>query len=576
MLSTAGGHPMAKCTDLYNADAVKAIRKEYDTWEKEKYALHKEKLKEFKTLSGLLVKPLYTPADIGDMDYSRDLGFPGEVPFVRGIHPTMYRERVWTLRQLAGFGPPEETNKRYKFLLSQGATGINGVFDYPTLRGFDSTHPMAYADVGRGGVAIDTLEDMSILFDGIPMEKISTSLVTCQPIGNITIQSMYFAVAQERRIPLEKLAGTSQNDFLMETAICTAPEILPPRFSFKLSCDAIEYCIKNVPKWNPISFAGYNYREAGCTAIQEVAFVIANAIACMEELINRGYDVKRVAPRLSFFFSSHSDFFEEIAKYRAARRLWANLMKERFHAEDSRSMAMRFHVQTSGVSLTAQQPLNNIVRAAYQALSAALGGAQSVHVDAYDEALCIPTELSSLTALRTQQILQHETRVTHTIDPLGGSYYLETLTNNMVQEVSAMLEIIDQQGGIVHAVEQGWVHREISDSAYRYQQAVESGELPIVGVNCYEMEEEALPVEFFKVPDTLTIQEEKLKRIKHGRSAIQVQEALDAISRCCEEDENLMDTVVESVKRHVTIGEISNVIKGIYGTWEPPLFGLNV
>jgi len=557
---------------LYDDAAVNAIREDYATWEKEAYALRHERLEEFKTLSGLLIKPLYTPADVGDMDYSQDLGFPGQAPFVRGIHPNMYRGRVWTLRQLAGFGPPEETNKRYKFLLAQGATGINAVFDYPTLRGYDSTDPIASADVGRGGVAIDTLEDLSILFDGIPIEKISSSLVTCQPICNITVQSMYFATAQARGIPLEQLAGTSQNDFLMETAVCAAPEILPPRLSFKLSCDAIEYCINHAPKWNPISFAGYNYREAGCTAIQEVSFVMANAMACTEELIHRGYDVNRVSPRLSFFFSGHSDFFEEIAKYRAARRVWARLMKERFHAKDPRSMALRFHVQTSGVSLTAQQPLNNIVRAAYQALSAVLGGAQSIHVDAFDEALCIPTEISSLTALRTQQILQHETRVTHTIDPLGGSYFVESLTQQIVQEVSALLEVIDRQGGIVHAVEQGWVHREISDAAYQYQQAVESGELPVVGVNCYEMQEETLPVELFELPDTVAIQEKKLERIKRERSAVKVQKALDAVARCCEDGGNLMETLVESVKDYVTIGEISGVIKGISGTWTQPLF----
>jgi methylmalonyl-CoA mutase N-terminal domain/subunit len=339
-----------------------------------------------------------------------------------------------------------------------------------------------------------------------------------------------------------------------------------------LSCDAIEYCINHAPKWNPISFAGYNYREAGCTAIQEVSFVMANAMACTEELIHRGYDVNRVSPRLSFFFSGHSDFFEEIAKYRAARRVWARLMKERFHAKDPRSMALRFHVQTSGVSLTAQQPLNNIVRAAYQALSAVLGGAQSIHVDAFDEALCIPTEISSLTALRTQQILQHETRVTHTIDPLGGSYFVESLTQQIVQEVSALLEVIDRQGGIVHAVEQGWVHREISDAAYQYQQAVESGELPVVGVNCYEMQEETLPVELCELPDTVAIQEKKLERIKRERSAVKVQKALDAVARCCEDGGNLMETLVESVKDYVTIGEISGVIKGISGTWTQPLF----
>ena len=563
---------MTKCSELYNEEAVEAIREEYDIWEKKAYAPGKERLKKFETLSGLTIKPLYTPEDTRDMDYIGDLGFPGGEPYTRGIHPNMYRGRVWTLRQLAGFGPPEETNKRYKFLLEQGATGINGVFDYPTLRGFDSTDPIAMADVGRGGVAIDTLEDMSILFEGIPIEKVSCSLVTSHPIGNITVQSMFFANARKRGIPLNRLTGTNQNDFLMETAICVAPEILHPKFSFKLSCDAIEYCTRHAPRWNPVSFAGYNYREAGCTAIQEVAFVIANAVACAEELISRGYDVDRFAPRLSFFFSSHTDFFEEIVKYRAARRVWAKVMKERFHAKDPRSLAMRFHVQTSGVSLTAQQPLNNIVRAAYQALSAVLGGAQSVHVDAYDEALCIPTELSSLTALRTQQILLNETRVTHTIDPLGGSYYLESLTNQMAQKISALLEIIDQHGGIVRAVEQGWVHREISDSAYQYQQAVESGEMPVVGVNCCGMEEEPHEVELFEIPSTLDIQEKKIGRIKKERSVDRAKKALEAVERCCEEGGNLMETIVESVESSLTVGEISDIIRKIYGTWKPPLF----
>jgi methylmalonyl-CoA mutase, N-terminal domain len=557
---------------LFNKHSIENIKQKKDKWQREIFPTEKEREEVFETLSGIPIEPIYTPEHIADMDYIRDLGFPGEEPFIRGVHPTMYRGRTWTQRQLAGFGPPEETNKRYKFLLQQGAMGVNGVFDYPTLRGYDSTDPLAYADVGRGGVAIDTMEDMRILFDGIPIENVSSSLVTCQPICNITVQSMYFANAQARNISLKELKGTSQNDFLMETAITIAPDVSPPKLSFKLSCDAIEFCTKYAPRWNPISFAGYNYREAGCTAIQEVALVIANAIACSEELIRRGLDVDRFAPRLSFFFSGHSDFFEEVAKYRAARRIWYKIMKNRFRAKDTRSLALRFHVQTAGVSLTAQQPLNNIARAAYQALSAVLGGAQSVHIDAYDEALCTPTELSSLTALRTQQILQLETRVTHSIDPLGGSYFIETLTNQLEDKISVLLDEIDNIGGIVKAVEKGWVHKEISTAAYEYQKAIESGGMPIVGVNCNQIEDEKLPCEIFKVPETLEIQRAKLERIKKERSSQSVQNALDAILRCCEREGNLMEVVVEAVKAYVTEGEITKILKGYYGTWNLPLF----
>jgi methylmalonyl-CoA mutase N-terminal domain/subunit len=383
---------------------------------------------------------------------------------------------------------------------------------------------------------------------------------------------MYFANAQSQEIPFSELRGTSQNDFLMETAVAIAPEVFPPRASFKFSCDAIEYCTKHVPRWNPVSFAGYNYREAGCTAVQEVAFVLANAMACSEELIKRGLEVDRFAPRLSFFFSGHSDFFEEIAKYRAARRIWYRMMKERFGAKDPRSLALRFHVQTAGVALTAQQPLNNIARAAYHALSAVLGGAQSVHIDAYDEALCTPTELSSLTALRTQQVLQLETRVTHTIDPLGGSYFIESLTNQLEEKIVALLNEIEAMGGIVKSVEKGWIHKEISSAAYEYQKAIESGEMPIVGVNCYKIEDEKLPVELFRVPETLEVQRAKLEKIKKERNSTNVQKALDTILHCCEKDGNLMEVVVEAVKAHVTEGEVTKMLKRFYGTWNPPLF----
>jgi len=397
-------------------------------------------------------------------------------------------------------------------------------------------------------------------------------LVTHLPSVTTILLAMYLVMADERGIQWEKLAGTTQNDFLMETTVGSAPEIMPPQNSFRLQCDVIEFVTGRLPRWNPISYNGYNLREAGTNAVQEVAVALANAIHTVEELQRRGLDVDSFAPRLSFFWDLCNDFFEEIAKCRASRRVWYKIMKERFRAKNQRSMWMRFHVQTSGVSLTAQQPLNNIARAGYQALSAVLGGAQSVHVDAYDEALCTPTELSSLTALRTQQILQHETRVTHTIDPLGGSYFVESLTSQLEDKIFTLLEKIDQMGGIVKAVETGWIHKEISDSAYEYQQAIESGRMPIVGVNCHQTENEKLPIELFEVPETLTIQEEKLKRIKGERNASRVKRALDAVTRCCDEEGNLMEVLVESVKTYVTEGEISRAIKGCYGTWNPPLF----
>jgi len=551
---------------------IAELKSRTDDWRTECHSKKKEFKESFQTLSSIPIEPLYTPEHLADMDYLRDLGFPGMEPYIRGVHPTMYRGRTWTHRQLAGFGPPEETNKRYKFLLDEGATGINGVYDYPSLRGYDSDDPEARADVGRGGVAIDTVQDMQILFDGIPIDNVSVSLVSCQPVGNISLQSMYFANAQNRGIPFDKLTGTSQNDFLMETAITIAPGVLPPKASFKLSVDAIEYCMKFVPRWNPISFAGYNYREAGCTAPQEVAFCIANAIACTEEMIRRGYDVDSFAPRLSFFHSAHNDFFEEIAKYRSARRIYCRIMKERFGAKDSRSLMYRFHVQTAGVALTAQQPLNNITRASYHALAAVLGGAQSVHVDAYDEALCTPTELSSLTALRTQQILQLETGVTNTVDPLGGSYFVESLTNEMEERILAIIATIDDMGGIVKAVERGWIHSEISTAASEYQTAIESGAMPIVGINCYQIEDEKLPIELFSSPETRERQIEKLEKIKQERNDNEVQKALDAIKRCCEEDKNLMEINVEAVKAYVTEGEITKAMKSYYGVWHPPLY----
>ena len=563
---------MKKTKSLYNLNAIKEIAEEKQKWQESSRLAGSSNDKEYQTLSGLNLKAIYTPEDISEMDYAKDLGFPGEAPFVRGVHPTMYRGRKWTMRQLAGFGPPEETNKRYRFLLKEGATGINGVFDYPTLRGYDSTDAIARADAGRGGVAIDTLDDMRILFDQIPIEKISTSLVTSQPICNITIQSMYFANALNRGLKLKELRGTSQNDFMMETVVTASPEVLTPEMSFKLSCDAIEFCTNHVPNWNPISFSGYNYRESGCSATQEIAFVIANAIACTEELTKRGLDVDSFAPRLSFFLSAHNDFFEEIAKYRAARRVWQRIMKDRLGSKNPRSQAFRFHVQTAGVALTAQQPLNNITRSAYHGLAAVLGGAQSVHIDGYDEALCTPTELSALTALRTNQILQMETRTTNTIDPLGGSYFIESLTFELEKQIMAQLEEIDRKGGIITVTRTGWIHREIADSAFKYQEAVESGDMPIVGLNCFQQEDEELPLEFFEVPETLSVQEQKLEKIKNERSASAVNEALDDVSRCCDEGGNMMEVMLKAVTSYATEGELSQTIRKRRGTWQMPLF----
>jgi len=539
------------------------------SWIKKCYPFQLERKSQFSTLSGIRLQPIYTAEDLDEFDHEIDLGYPGEPPFTRGIHPTMYRGRLWTMRQLAGFGPPEETNKRYKLLLSQGATGINGVFDYPTLRGFNSDHPEAEADAGRGGVAIDSLEDMMILFDGIPIDEVSVSLVTCQPIGTVPVLAMYLAQAEKRNIPFKNLAGTTQNDFLLETAVTIGWNILPPRYSFKLSCDVIEYCVKHVPRWNPVSIAGYNYREAGTNAVQELGLCLAHGIACVEELLSRGMAVDDFAPRISFFFNSHNDFFEEIAKFRAARRLWCRIMTERFGATDPRSKKLRFHVQTAGSALTAQQPLNNITRAAYHALAAVLGGAQSVHIDGYDEALCTPTETSALIALRTQQILQHETNVTSVVDPLGGSYFMENLTHEMERRVTDYISTIENLGGLVEAVNKGWVHDEIADSAIQYQKAIESGELPVVGVNCHTMEDQ--PVEIFVQPETLERQKVKLAELRKRRDETGVQAALESIREKCGSMENVMPSVIEAARAWVTVGEIAEVFRQEWGCWDPPL-----
>ena len=539
-------------------------------WLQSCYPFQLERKRQFLSLSGIPLQPLYTQDDLAHFDGQKELGFPGEPPYTRGIHPTMYRGRLWTMRQLAGFGSPEETNQRYKLLLSHGATGINSVFDYPTLRGFDSDHPEAEADVGRGGVAVDSLEDLHLLFEEIPLDKTSVSLVTCQPVGTVPVFAMYLALAEQRGIPFELLQGTTQNDFLLETAVTIGLHTLPPQYSFKLSCDVIEYCVKHVPRWNPISIAGYNYREAGANAVQELGLCLAHGIACVEELVRRGLSVEEFAPRLSFFLNAHNDFFEEIAKYRAARRLWCRIMTERFQAQGPKAKKFRFHVQTAGSALTAQQPLNNIARAAYHGLAAVLGGAQSVHIDGYDEALCTPTEASALIALRTQQILQHETNVTSTVDPLGGSYFVESLTNEMEQRVEDYLGKIEKQGGIVAAVASGWVHAEIADSAVAYQRAIETKEMLVVGVNCFKVADEP-PVEIFCSPETGPGQRSKLQELRNRRDSTAVQLALEDVRLACRRLENLMPAVIQAVKTYATEGEITDIFRQEWGVWDPPL-----
>lgn len=522
------------------------------------------------TPSHIPIDILYTPADNPGFSYLKDLGFPGTGPFTRGIYPTMYRGRLWTMRQLAGFGTAEDTNERIKFLLERGATGVSITFDFPSLRGWESTDPAAEGDAGKGGVAIDSVEDMEALFRDVPIDKISINLVTCQPVGAVGLMAMYFAMAQRRGLSLHQLDGTAQNDFLMEQAITLAPPVLLPENSFKLSCDLIEFCARNVPKWHAVSYAGYNYGQAGMNAVQELAFVFANAIASIEELINRGLQVDSIVPMLSFFFGCGNDFFEEVAKFRAARRVWYRITKERFNAQEVRSQLLRFHVQTSGISLTSQQPLINIARAAYQGLAAVLGGAQSVHIDGYDEALCTPSELAALTALRTQQIIQYETNVASVVDPLGGSYYVECLTNELEKETWAYLARIEEQGGIVSVTRRGWTHREIARSALEYQQGIEEGTIKVVGVNCFT-EAELTPIEIFTPPETVERQRQKLDKLRRRRDQAKVQQGLDKLRDACRHNQNVYPAAIEAVDAGVTLGELTNIIREEYGTWVPPL-----
>jgi len=522
------------------------------------------------TAAGIPLSPLYGPADVADLDYARDLGLPGEPPFTRGVYPTMYRQRAWTLRPLAGFGAAEDTNERLRYLMAHGATGLNITFDYPTLRGYDSDAPEARADAGLGGVAIDCLDDLARLFSGIALDKMSVSLVTCNPGMAIIAMAMYVATARRAGVPSDRLAGTCQNDFLMECAITTAPEPLAPWASFRLSCDTVEYCVRHLPRWNPISFVGYNLEEAGATAVQELGLVFAHARAVMRELKRRGLGVDQTAPRLSFFFSASNDLFEQVAKYRAARRIWYRMMREEFGARDPRAWALRFHVQTSGVALTAQQPEVNIVRSAYHALAAVLGGTQSLHVSAHDEALGLPTEETITLALRTQQVLLHETGVAATIDPLAGSYYVERLTSEVEARTLEFVNAVEDKGGIIAATESGWVHSELSRSAYEYQMSIKECRTKVVGVNCFVESDQPRPV--FLQPPAASRQAERLRAWRSSRDTVATERALARLEATLQSGANAFPAVLEAVEAGATLGEVHQRFREGLGVWTMPLF----
>jgi len=554
---------------LESDENKKEINKSFDGWEKNVYKkfLKKapERQNEFTTVSFTPIKPLYTPDDINQDEYLKNIGFPGQYPFTRGIQPTMYRGRFWTMRQYAGFGNAKESNKRYRYLLEQGQSGLSVAFDLPTQIGYDSDDPLAYGEVGKVGVAIDTLADMEILFDQIPLDRVSTSMTINAPAA--ILLSLYIAVAEKQGVSKDKISGTIQNDILKEY-IARGTYIYPPKPSMRLITNIFEYCAKEVPKWNTISISGYHIHEAGSTAAQEVGFTLADGIAYVEAAIKAGLDVDEFAKRLSFFFNAHNDLFEEVSKFRAARRLWAKIMKERFGAKDPRSMMLRFHTQTAGSTLTAQQVDNNIVRVTIQALAAALGGTQSLHTNSRDEALALPTEQSVRIALRTQQIIAHESGAANTIDPLAGSYFVEAMTDRIEREAEEYLTKIDSFGGMIEAIEAGYVQTEIQTAAYKCEMEIEEGKQVIVGVNKYQVKEES-PKDLLRI--NINVQEEQIKflsKVKAERNNIAVQEKLSALKTAARGTENLMPLILDAVRAYASVGEISNAMREVFGEYK--------
>ena len=536
-------------------------------WMASRYPKEADRLPRYSTVSDMEMEPVYAPEDLNGWKYEKDLGHPGEYPYTRGVYPSMYRGRLWTMRQFAGFGSARDTNERFKFLLAQGQTGLSTAFDMPTLMGYDADHPRALGEVGREGVAVSSLADMEELFSGIPLGEVTVSMtVNCTAS---VLLAMYLAVADKQGVPWAKLGGTIQNDMFKEF-IAQKEWISPPTPSLRVVVDMIEFCAQEAPRWHPVSISGYHIREAGSTAVQELAFTLADGIGYVQAAVDRGLDVDSFAPRLSFFFNVHNDFLEEVAKYRAARRLWARVMEERFGAKNPRSLSLRTHAQTAGCSLTAQQPLNNVVRVALQALAAVLGGTNSLHTNSMDETLALPSEQAVLVALRTQQIIAEESGVTNVADPLGGSYAVEALTEKMEREAMAYIRKIDELGGIVRAIELGYPQKEIAEAAYRYQQQLDRGEKVMVGVNKYVMDEEP-PMELLRIsPEVEKEQAEKVRRRKRARDGARVRAALAEVKEAARGSTNLMPPLVAAVKEGCTVGEISDVYREAFGIYRDP------
>ncbi len=541
-----------------------------DAW-RDRYEASPEREGElFSTISGVENEPLYSPENV-ELDYERGLGWPGAYPFTRGVYPSMYRGRLWTMRQFAGFGTAEETNARFRYLLDHGQTGLSTAFDMPTLMGYDSDHARSLGEVGREGVAIDSLADMETLFDGIPLGEVSTSMTINGPAAMLL--AFYACVGEEQGVALDRLRGTVQTDILKEY-IAQKEWIFPPQPSMRLVVDMVEWCSERLPLMHPVSISGYHIREAGSNAAQELAFTLSNGFALVEACLERGLDVDAFAPRLSFFFNAHLDFFEEIAKYRAARRIWARQMREKYGAQDPRSWLMRFHTQTAGVSLTAQQPEVNLIRTAIEALAAVLGGTQSLHTNSFDEALALPTEHSVRLALRTQQVIAHETGVVNTIDPLGGSYYLEQLTNELERQAYDYFERIEELGGVIPAIEQNFQQREIAEASFRYQSEVERGERIVVGVNRYEQEDEQ-PIEILRIDPALEQKQiERVQAVRASRDSAAAEAALARLKEdAAHEGRNLMEPIMDASRAYVTMGEMCDALREVWGTWrETPVF----
>ena len=554
-----------------DADGLAALRAEVAAWRAGPVAAAEKKMParepRFTTWSGLEVPDVVTPAD-ESIDYRKDLGLPGEYPFTRGVQPTMYRSRLWTMRMFAGFGTPEQTNERFKYLLAQGQTGLSTAFDFPTLMGYDSDSPRSLGEVGMCGVAVDTLRDMEVLFDGIPLDQVTTSMTINGPA--IVLLAFYIALADKRGISRQKIGGTVQNDCLKEF-IAQHAWLVPPRPAMRMVTDMIEFCSREVPRWNTVSISGYHIREAGATAAQELAFTLADGLGYVESCLKRGMDVDSFAPRLSFFFDVHNDFFEEIAKFRAARRLWAKFMKERYGAKRAESMKLRTHAQTAGVSLTAQQPYNNVVRVALQAMAAVLGGTQSLHTNSLDETYALPTEEAVTIALRTQQIIAHESGAASVIDPLGGSYFVEWMTDKLEAEALTYIERIDAMGGMVDAVEKGYPQREIAASAYRFQREVDAGERVMVGVNKYGTDGEERAIPLLRIDETVQkTQVENLAKVKRERDADAVRSALSAVREAARGDGNLMPPIIAAASAYATEQEVCDVLREVMGTYADP------